>query len=293
MTKLWFLCTIRFSGHFSGANKADTLPNDSKTRKYVTTYTPSLLESILRENQRRDLGIAGDVLPFEGVDTWNAWEFTWLGPRGKPEIATARFQVPGDSPRLIESRSLKLYLGSYSNTRFDRREEVALRLESDLAQAAGAAVGVSLLTPEEIQGEGMGRFDGDSLDGQDLEMDEYRRNPDFLAVEGAATVSESLHTHLLKTLCPVTGHPDFASVLIRYKGKAISREGLLRYLVSYRQHAEFAEQVTERIFVDIMNRCSPRRLAVTARYTRRGGIDINATRTFGEDPPAEARLWRQ
>ncbi|MBT4493809.1 MAG: NADPH-dependent 7-cyano-7-deazaguanine reductase QueF [Gammaproteobacteria bacterium] len=261
--------------------------------EYVTTYTPSLLESIPRRNQRQTLGITEDALPFKGLDIWNAYEFTWLNSRGKPEVAVAQFQVPGKSSHLIESKSLKLYLGSYSNTSFGHRNEVIQTLEADLTLAAQAPVSVSLLNPENMQHEGIGQFTGTSLDNLDIDISEYYWNPDFLELESSTIVRENLYTHLFKSLCPVSGHPDFASVLIQYNGNSISHEGLLRYLVSYREHAEFAEQVAERIFVDIMNRCAPERLAVSARYTRRGGIDINAHRTHEEPLPPEVRLWRQ
>ncbi len=267
--------------------------SDSKKQEYVTTYMPSLLESITRKDQRQTLGITDEALPFKGMDVWNAYEFTWLNSKGKPEVATAQFQVPSNSPHLVESKSLKLYLGSYSNTPFSHRNEVISTLESDLTLAAQAPVSVALLTPDQIQHEGMGQFIGTNLDAQDIDVSEYYWNPDFLELESSTIVRESLYTHLFKSLCPMTGQPDFASILIQYNGNSINHPGLLRYLISYREHAEFAEQVTERIFVDIMNRCSPERLAVTARYTRRGGIDINSTRTQGEDVPPEVRLWRQ
>jgi 7-cyano-7-deazaguanine reductase len=134
---------------------------------------------------------------------------------------------------------------------------------------------------------------GTNLDLQDIEINEYQWNPELLVLESSVTRRESVYTHLFKSLCPMTGQPDFASILVQYNGNSINHEGLLRYLVSFREHAEFAEQVTERIFVDIMNRCAPERLAVSARYTRRGGIDINAHRTQDEGLPAEVRLWRQ
>ncbi len=269
------------------------MANESKKSEYVTKYTPSLLNSIARREQRQTLGIAEGSLPFKGLDIWNAYEFTWLNSKGKPEVALAQFQIPGKSSHLIESKSLKLYLGSYSNTPFSHRSEVINTLESDLTLACQAPVSVSLLNADQVQHEGLGQFTGTSLDNQDIEVSEYYWNPDFLELESSTTVRESVYTHLFKSLCPMTGQPDLASVLIQYNGNSISHEGLLKYLVSYREHAEFAEQVTERIFVDIMNRCAPERLAVSARYTRRGGIDINAYRTFDEPMPAQVRLWRQ
>ena len=261
--------------------------------EYVTTYTPSLLESVARQQQRQTLGISGDTLPFKGLDIWRAYEFTWLNSSGKPEVVVADFQIPGKSAQLIESKSLKLYMGSYSNTIFGHRKEVIQTLEADLTLAAQAAVNVSLVNPEMIQQEGVGQFTGKSLDKLDIDISEYYWNPDFLKLESSTIVRENLYTHLFRSLCPLTGQPDFASIQIQYNGASISHEGLLRYLISYREHAEFAEQVAERIFVDIMNRCAPERLGVSARYTRRGGIEINAHRTYEEPLPAEVRLWRQ
>ena len=261
--------------------------------EYVTTYTPSLLESIARKDQRMMLGIVEDSLPFRGLDVWYAYEFTWINTRGKPEIALAQFQVPGKSPNMIESKSLKLYLGSYSNTPFSHRNEVISTLEADLTLAARAPVSVALLTPEQVIHEGIGQFAGHSLDNLDIDIDEYYWNPDFLEIESQTIVRETLYTNLFKSLCPLTGQPDFATIMIQYSGNSISHEGLLRYLVSYREHGEYAEQITERIFMDVMNRCSPDRLAVSARFTRRGGIDINAHRTHEENLPQEMRVWRQ
>jgi len=204
-----------------------------------------------------------------------------------------QLRVPSESSHLIESKSLKLYLGSFSNTAFAHRAEVIRALESDLTLGAQAPVGVLLFVPEQVQQEGIGQLIGTNLDLQDIEINEYLWNPALLVLESAVARRESVYTHLFKSLCPMTGQPDFASILVQYNGNSISHEGLLRYLVSFREHAEFAEQVTERIFVDIMNRCAPERLAVSARYTRRGGIDINAYRSLDGEPPAEVRLWRQ
>ena len=256
-------------------------------------YTPSLLESIPRQKQRQTLGISEGALPFKGQDIWNAYEFTWLNQTGKPEVAVLQLQFSGKSSHLIESKSLKLYLGSFSNTAFADRTEVVRALESDLVLATQAPVGVVLYTPEQVQQRGIGQLIGTNLDLQDIEINEYLWNPALLVLESAVALRESVYTHLFKSLCPMTGQPDFASILVQYNGNSISHKGLLRYLVSFREHAEFAEQVTERIFVDIMNRCAPERLAVSALYTRRGGIDINAYRTLDEEQPANVRLWRQ
>ncbi|MDZ7686154.1 MAG: NADPH-dependent 7-cyano-7-deazaguanine reductase QueF [Gammaproteobacteria bacterium] len=213
-------------------------------KKYVTTYKPSLLSSVARKDQRESLGITEDALPFRGIDTWNGWEFSWLNQKGKPEVAVLTFEVPSKSPHLIESKSLKLYLGSYSGTKFGYRAEVISTLESDLTVAAQAPVNVMLQTPEQIHSKGVGVVNGTSLDSQDIEITDYFWDPEYLTAEGSTIVRESLFTHLFKSLCPITGQPDFATVHIQYSGRMISHAGLLRYLVSYRNHEEFAEQIT-------------------------------------------------
>lgn len=273
----------------------DTVMRNAPGQKatYTTMYTPSLLDSVPRVKQRATLGITEDALPFRGMDVWNAFEFSWLNNKGKPEVALVQLQVPAKSINIIESKSLKLYLGSYSGTRFGHRSEVISTLESDLTIAARAPVSVTLMQPDQVQNTGLGVLMGQSLDYLDIEMDEYFWNPDYLAVESDTIVRESLYTHLFKSLCPLTGQPDFASILIQYNGRTISQEGLLKYLISYREHGEFAEQVAERIFVDIMNRCTPDRLTVQARFTRRGGVDINPFRSLDAEMAADVRVWRQ
>jgi len=261
--------------------------------EYTTTYAPSLLDSVRREKQRASLGITEDALPFCGMDVWNAYEFSWLNNRGKPEVALAQIHVPAKSANIIESKALKMYLGSYSGTRFGDRSDVISTLESDLTITARAPVSVTLMQADAVQAAGVGVLMGQSLDHLDIEMDEYFWNPDFLALESDTIVSESLFTHLFKSLCPLTGQPDFASIFVQYNGLMISKEGLLKYLISYREHGEFAEQVVERIFIDIMNRCAPDRLTVQARFTRRGGIDINPYRSLDSEMAADVRVWRQ
>ena len=261
--------------------------------EYISTYTPSLLDSIPRMKQRSALGITEEALPFRGMDVWNAYEFTWLNGRGKPEIALAQFHIPAKSVNIIESKALKLYLGSYSNTKFANRAEVISTLESDLTLAAQAPVRITFVSEEQSQIEGLAGLMGQSLDHLEVDIDDYYWNPDFLVVESNTIVRETLFTHLFRSLCPMTGQPDFASIQIQYNGQSISQEGLLKYLISFREHAEFAEQVVERIFVDLMNRCAPDRLNVQARFTRRGGIDINPYRSHESDRGAKIRVWRQ
>jgi 7-cyano-7-deazaguanine reductase len=230
-------------------------------------------------------------LPFVGHDRWHAYELSWLDARGKPVVATATLTVPADSPQLIESKSLKLYLNSLNAARFDSAEQVSAIVSADLSVAAGAPVAVVF---------GLPPFAGDddeavSIDDQDLAIDRYGP-PDatLLSTDTGDAVAETLHSALLKSNCPVTGQPDWASLRIAYRGPRIDRAGLLRYLVSFRDHAEFHEQCVERVFVDLLARCRPATLSVEARYTRRGGLDINPWRaTPGMPPPPPARDPRQ
>ena len=271
-----------------------------KTSAYVDRYDPSLLFPIPRAGKRAEIGITG-ASPFFGADLWTAFELSWLNPRGKPQVALAHITVPSESPHIIESKSFKLYLNSFNNTVFKDAREVQDCLRADLSEAAwrGAdqpsSVGVRLLAPELFDQEPVHELDGLSLDRLDVECTRYTPAPELLrAHHDEAPVTEVLTSNLLKSNCLVTGQPDWGSVQIRYSGAQIDQEGLLQYLVSFRNHNEFHEQCVERIFMDIWTRCQPIQLVVYARYTRRGGLDINPFRTShpGALPP-NVRTARQ
>ncbi|MEI2416071.1 NADPH-dependent 7-cyano-7-deazaguanine reductase QueF [Orrella sp. JC864] len=267
-----------------------------QTVAYPSQYDPGLLFPIERAPARAELGLpAGAALPFDGVDIWNAYELSWLDPRGKPRVALARFQVPAASACLIESKSLKLYLNSYNQTPMADAQAVRDRIAADLARAAGAAVGVELILPQDYAGLSLGEPAGRVIDELDVDIDAYAPDAGLLGMDTArGTVQESLVSRLLKSNCPVTGQPDWATVQVSYRGPAIDAAGLLRYIVSFRQHSGFHEQCVERMFLDIQARCRPERLSVYARYTRRGGLDINPWRgTPGLPPPAEQRTPSQ
>ncbi len=256
---------------------------------------PSVLFAIERADGRRALGI-GAALPFAGLDLWNAWELSWLDPRGRPRVALAEFRVPADSPRLIESKSLKLYLQGFCQERLSGVDELRGALTVDLSAAAGAPVAVRVAPLETAPWAVPVPPAGVSIDHLELEVaaEAGPRAEHLRLDEAAGEVEETLYSELFKSNCPVTGQPDWAQMQIRYAGPRIDRAGLLRYLISYRQHAGFHEQCVERIFVDLRARCAPRRLSVYARYTRRGGIDINPFRS--SDPawaPANRRAARQ
>ena len=264
-----------------------------KETPYADRYDPTLLFPIPRDSNRAELGVA-EPLPFHGVDIWNAYELSWLDPRGKPVVALAEFRVPAVSPHLIESKSFKLYLNGFAGERIADAATLASTLARDLSAAARAVVGVQLSDARAATCP-VGDLDGHPLDDQDIEIDDYGPpNADFLQADRTATpVAETLVSHLLRSNCPVTGQPDWGSVQIHYRGRPIDREGLLRYLVSFRTRNEFHEQCVERIYVDLMARCAPERLSVYARYTRRGGLDINPYRASDDSAPVNLRGARQ
>lgn len=273
-------------------------PSDSplgKTTGYSDHYDPGLLFPIARADKRAELGITGS-LPFFGMDVWNAYEVSWLNRRGKPQVAIATLQVPSDSPNIVESKSLKLYLNSLNQTRVDDTETLSNLLRTDISAAVGASVQVRLTGPDEFGKLDMGELEGLLLDRLDIEVDDYQPDPSLLSVNrDEGTVDETLVSHLLKSNCLVTNQPDWASVQIHYVGPAINQEGLLRYLIGFREHQEFHEQCVERIFMDVLRQCTPTKLMVLARYTRRGGIDINPWRSnFSlSKMPSNARNARQ
>ncbi len=258
---------------------------------YVETYSPELLQPVPRSVGREAISLPY-VLPFDGVDIWNGYELSWLNEKGKPVIAILQCEVPIDSPNLIESKSFKLYLNSFNQSTMSGIEHVQSAIEKDLSKCAGAPVVVKLYSVAEFNQLHIGEFDGTVIDDLDVEITDYQPNADTLAVSPKA-VSETLVSHLLKSNCLITSQPDWASVIIRYSGNKICHESLLKYIVSFRQHNEFHEQCVERLYYDIMTQCKPTELTVYARYTRRGGLDINPFRSNFEKPYSNCRLARQ
>ena len=265
-----------------------------KAVNYGGQYDASVLYPIPRADKRQEIGIA-EPLPFSGVDIWNAYEFSWLDGRGKPKVALIEFRVPVTSPNIIESKSFKLYLNSYMQTRFADTEVMRQQIARDLSQAAGANVSVMLVTVNAVASAEIDVLEGTLIDDLPIDIDCYGPpNAKYLSADSEIVTDEILVSHLLKSNCPVTGQPDWASLQIRYRGPRLDRDGLLRYLISYREHNEFHEQCVERIFIDLMRECSPQRLAVYARYTRRGGLDINPFRASpGLPNPGNPRTARQ
>ena len=265
--------------------------------QYPDQYDPSLLFPIPRADNRLKLGIKpNQALPFVGVDIWNAFELSWLNKKGKPQIALAEFQVPADSPNMIESKSFKLYLNSLNSARFEDETEIRERLITDLSAVAGSKISTRIHPMEAVAKQGMQEMSGVLMDRLDIEVDpNLAADTMLLGVnESFGPIEQCLVSHLLKSNCPVTGQPDWASVQIRYQGRPILEEGLLRYLIGFRQLGEFHEHCVETIFCDIQRQCKPEKLSVYARYTRRGGLDINPFRTDHNAPwPENTRHARQ
>jgi len=268
-----------------------------KNSAYIDQYDASLLFPIPRATKRAEIGIEAEgkgPVPFFGADLWSAFELSWLNQKGKPQVALAHFTVPCETPNIVESKSFKLYLNSFNNTKFADANAVRDRLRADISEAVWrgsetpSTVGVRVLLPEEFDREPVHEIDGLSLDRLDLECTHYSPAPELLsATFDEAPVTEVLTSNLLKSNCLVTGQPDWGSVQISYSGPQIDQAGLLQYIVSFRNHNEFHEQCVERIFMEVWRRCKPIKLTVYARYTRRGGLDINPFRTShpGALPP--------
>ncbi len=265
-----------------------------KSSEYIATYTPSLLFPIPRAPKWAELGLTAQTLPYQGVDFWNCFELSWLLPSGKPVVAIGEFAIPADSPNIIESKSFKLYLNSLNQSVFADPAALLVILENDLSAAAGKPVSVRVRGLAEVEAEGVARLPGVCIDELDVMVSRYEHpQPELLRCDATRVVEESLHSHLLKSNCPVTGQPDWGSVVVEYRGAALEHASLLSYLVSFRQHADFHEQCVERIFLDLQRLLRPEKLTVYARYVRRGGLDINPYRSTGPIKPDNRRLVRQ
>jgi 7-cyano-7-deazaguanine reductase len=271
-----------------------------KNSAYVDQYDPSLLFPIPRAVKREELGIHAAPI-FFGADLWTAFELSWLNLKGKPQVALAHITVPAESTHIIESKSFKLYLNSFNATKFVDPQAVRDCMREDLDQALWqggnikSRCGVKIILSDDFDKEPVHELDGLNLDRLDIECTQYQPAPELLTAQhDEAPVSETLVSHLLKSNCLVTGQPDWGSVQISYSGSQIDQAGLLQYIVSFRNHNEFHEQCVERIFMDIWTRCKPLKLSVYARYTRRGGLDINPWRTsHPQSPPLNIRTARQ
>ncbi len=259
---------------------------------YPTMYTPSLLHSIDRTEARVNAGVE-QAQGLRGEDLWTGYEFSWLDTQGKPVVAGLRLRVPCQSAAIVESKSFKLYLNSFSQTRFESQAAVLRTLDQDVTLAFRSPVILELLELSQLAAP-LHQLAGVCLDDLDIRTSTYERDPGLLQIEeGDLEVHESFHSHLFRSLCPVTAQPDWASIAVEYSGAPIQRQGLLKYLVSYRNHQAFHETTIEQIFCDIHAACRPRRLSVYGRFQRRGGLDINPFRATDEDSAPLCRLPRQ
>ncbi|MCG6345516.1 NADPH-dependent 7-cyano-7-deazaguanine reductase QueF [Vibrio fluvialis] len=278
---------------YSDAKELAGLTLGKKT-EYANQYDPSLLQPVPRSLNRNDLNL-GNELPFLGCDIWTLYELSWLNDKGLPQVAIGEVAIPATSANLIESKSFKLYLNSFNQTRFADWAEVQACLQKDLSACAGESVQVEVKSLAAYTAQPIVTMQGECIDDQDIEISSYDFDDTLLAEASSdEIVAETLHSHLLKSNCLITNQPDWGSVEIAYRGPKIDREALLRYIVSFREHNEFHEQCVERIFTDISRYCHPEHLTVLARYTRRGGLDINPFRSSHQAAPANnQRMARQ
>ena len=265
-----------------------------KSSEYISTYPPSLLFPIPRAAKWAELGLSAETLPYKGVDFWNCFELSWLLPSGKPVVAIGEFSIPADSPNIIESKSFKLYLNSLNQTAFADTQSLEATLRTDLSFAAGKPVNVRIRSLADIEAEGVMALPGVCIDDLDINVSSYEHpRPELLRCDDSRVVEESVHSHLLKSNCPVTSQPDWGSVVVEYRGAALDHASLLEYIVSFRQHSDFHEQCVERIFLDLQRLLKPEKLTVYARYVRRGGLDINPYRSTENTQFLNVRLARQ
>ncbi len=279
--------------HYNNASELDKLTL-GKTTKYISNYEPSLLQAVPRSLNRDELNLTSETLPFKGEDVWYGYELSWLNEKGKPVVAVAEFKFPCTSPNLVESKSFKLYLNSFNQSKFANMEVVQSIMIKDLSNVCGELAKVKLFKVSDCPPLMINHLNAVCIDDLDIEINEYKLQPELLTSgENEKVINESVVSHLLKSNCLITNQPDWASIYIEYSGNKISHAALLKYIVSFRQHNEFHEQCVERIFCDIQKYCNPEKLSVYARYTRRGGLDINPFRTTETRNTPFARTLRQ
>lgn len=271
---------------------ADSNPLGQATQ-YPDQYDPSVLYAIARSESRSTLAIDPANLPFTGVDIWNAYELSWLDNTGKPIVAVGQFIFPAESIHMVESKSLKLYLNSFNQTRFESIDQVHKVLSKDLSQVAGCPVEVALQQPSQWSPALASLDPSQCLDNLNYDGGATGPNTQLLTQKSDDVITETLYSHLMRSLCPVTGQPDWATLFIEYRGKPIDREGLLAYIISFRQHQDFHEHCVEQIFTDLMAVLDLEELTVTANYLRRGGLDINPLRSTSSERLSSPRLYRQ
>lgn len=271
-------------------NPLEKSPLGNKT-PYIETYSPDLLFPVPRSLARSKIGL-DFCLPFSGVDLWSGFEISWLNNKGKPQVASAEFSFSCTSPNIVESKSFKLYLNSFNDSRFNSYNEVKQIISTDLSKTVASDVHVDLFTLDELKNKPLEDFQGVCLDSLEIETSTYHVDCNLLKTE-PVHIEEAVYTHLLKSNCLATGQPDWGSLYIKYEGPQIDHTSLLKYIISFRKHAGFAEHCVEQIYMDLLQKCRPNKLTVYARYTRRGGLDINPFRSNFEAPPLNIRQHRQ
>ncbi len=268
-----------------------------KSTEYIDEYSPQLLQAVPRALNRQDLQLSSENLPFYGEDIWYGYELSWLEPNGKPVVAVAEFRFCCTSANLVESKSFKLYLNSFNQSRFNSWQTVAHTLQKDLSKISGKPVVVNLFKVNDCPPLEIAHNSATCIDDIDLTINNYQFDRQLLngscQNSDSPLVQEYLVSHLLKSNCLITNQPDWASIYIEYSGKPIDHGQLLKYLISFRQHNEFHEQCVERIYTDIMEFCQCTQLSVFARYTRRGGLDINPFRSNENRNAPYQRTLRQ
>lgn len=246
--------------------------------QYDSHYNPDKLFPIPRQLNRDKIDVT-QPLPFFGCDIWNHYEVSWLNESGKPIVAIAEITYGCESENIIESKSMKLYFNSFNNTKIKDIETLEKTIKNDIETRIHAPVDIKIILLKDFKEQKLfSGFDGICIDELDIECSVDQLNPAFLCTE-ESIVTEKLCSDLLKSNCLVTNQPDWGSVQIEYTGKKINREGLLKYIVSFRNCNEFSETSVERIFMDVKKYCDPTSLTVYGRFTRRGGLDINVIRS--------------
>lgn len=245
---------------------------------YPNKYSPELLFAIPRQDSRNSLGLSSEKLPFMGYDVWRAYELSWLNSKGKPVAAIGEFIIPCESSNIVESKSLKLYLNSMNQTRFSDMASVEQSITQDLNRIVNAKVNVRLKPVASHKELDVAKPPGICIDDIDIDVTCYQPSPHFLKPDRNEIISETLHSELFKSNCPVTSQPDWGTVVINYRGSAIDHAGLLAYLISFRSHEGFHEDCTERIYLDLRERCAMQSLRISINFLRRGGIEINPVR---------------
>lgn len=272
-----------------------------ETTSYPKNYDASILFAISRSLGRDEVlkqtGIQADQLT-DGVDVWQAFELSWLNLQGICKVAIARIRIPANSPNIVESKSLKLYLNSLNFTKFGDMAEVQALIQKDLSACVGIKVSVEIVplggSGFEVQ-EPLGVCIDEVLDteGEVIACDDIKS-----AILSQPPVHQMMtyqfHTNLLRSNCPVTSQPDWGTLSVSITtNKALDYQKILRYVLTFRQHNGFHEQCVERIFADLLVNFEPSSLMVQANYTRRGGIDINPVRVLNHALPAVTRQVRQ